>query len=564
MRFIFYFALMILFGCKNYKNEKEEIATNSHYDKAFVFLENNQLDSSFYYFNSALKSFELENNINGLGKCYMNSGIIQLKQGDYFGSEESLVYALRFLKEPTDNDYLISVYNSIAVSRKNLKDYKSSLMWYEKAIKISKDSLETIKIQNNIAVAYSKLGNYNKSIHIFKGISNSKIVNHNQIFKYKLIDNLAFTKFLQNKNYNAEPELNKALKIRENEKDLWGQNASHAHLSDYYEEKNIEKSLFHAHKMYEIATELKSPDDKIEALQKLINLENLSNSKKYFNIYRNLNDSLQTARNKAKNQFALIRYETEKNRADLLKSRAENTEKNYQLLLRNILIGLAVLAFIIILIWIEKRRKRVLQEKRLIIQENELKIKSTALEYSKKVHDVVSNGVYQIMSEIENTDEIDKNKILNKLENIYEKSRDISYDNVSENSLVSYKTKISQLVNSFNSESLKCIIVGNEENLWKQVSSNIKSELLVILQELLVNFKKHSKAKKLKLEFEKIGNQLNITYTDDGIGFDENFEKKNGLQNTESRIFSCKGCINFEQTTEKGTTINISFPLNKL
>lgn len=40
----------------------------------------------------------------------------------------------------------------------------------------------------------------------------------------KILDNLKFSRnFFKNKNYNAEPELNKALKIREEENDLWGQ-----------------------------------------------------------------------------------------------------------------------------------------------------------------------------------------------------------------------------------------------------------------------------------------------------------------------------------------------------
>lgn len=107
---------------------------------------------------------------------------------------------------------------------------------------------------------------------------------------------------------------------------------------------------------------------------------------------------MQTARNKAKNQFALVRYESEKNRADLLKSQTENAEKNYQLLVRNVALGLAFLAIIIGIIWLKKRQKRVKQEKELLHQENQLKIKNTELKYSKKVHDVVANGVYQIMT----------------------------------------------------------------------------------------------------------------------------------------------------------------------
>jgi hypothetical protein len=52
--------------------------------------------------------------------------------------------------------------------------------------------------------------------------------------------------------------------------------------------------------MYDVAKNIDSPDDQIEALEKLISLKILQNSKQYFQVYQSLNDSLQTARNKAK------------------------------------------------------------------------------------------------------------------------------------------------------------------------------------------------------------------------------------------------------------------------
>lgn len=549
----FLMILFVLYSCK--KEEKSHnIVSNNTYDKAWDLMQSNESDSAFYYFNVAKQEFIEDGDQLGAGKALMNSAIIQADGGDYFGSEESCILALKYLYEAKDTEYLVSTYNAIAISRKNLKDFRTALNWYEKAFQTSKDSLEKVAISSNIAVANTKLGEYNTSIKIFENLLNSRISDKNQKIKAKIVDNLAFTKFLQSKNYNAEPELDEALKIRVNEEDLWGQNASHAHLADYFAEKNPEKSLVHAHKMYELAKKLKSPDDQIEALQKLVNLENTANSKRYFRKYLLLNDSLQTARNKAKNQYALIRYDTEKNRADFLKSEARIIEKSYQLLQRNIALAIALIAMILGVFWYKKRKLRLQQEK-------ELEVKNTELKFSKKIHDVVSNGVYQVMSEIENTNTIDKGKILNKLENLYEKSRDISYENTAENAAHNFKSTIYNLVNSFQSEVLKPVIIGNEEDLWWQVSPKVKEEIVIILQELLVNMKKHSKAKKMKLLFEKTDNQLDIIYTDDGIGFGKNILKKNGLQNTETRIFSCNGTLKFDQTIEKGTKIEISFPL---
>lgn len=61
-----------------------------------------------------------------------------------------------------------------------------------------------------------------------------------------------------------------------------------------------------------------------------------------------------------------------------------------------------------------KRRKAKLE---LLAQD---KIKEERLILSKKVHDVVANGLYQVMSRIEYNDDFSKNEILDKLEMMYQ------------------------------------------------------------------------------------------------------------------------------------------------
>ena len=216
-----------------------------------------------------------------------------------------------------------------------------------------------------------------------------------------------------------------------------------------------------------------------------------------------------------------------------------------------------IIAFAILILGVFLYRKR----QKDLIQEKKLEVKETALKYSKKVHDVVSNGIYQVMSEIENSSNIDKNDVLNKLENVYEKSRDISYENFTGNPDVDQKLQVSNLLNSFRSDLIKPILIGNEEVLWTKISPKLKAEILIILQELLVNMKKHSQAQKVILKFEITLNQLHIFYSDDGIGLEKDFQKKNGLKNIENRIFSHGGTVNFDQLTAKGLKINIAFPI---
>ncbi|HPW89636.1 MAG TPA: hypothetical protein PKZ31_11060 [Kaistella chaponensis] len=554
------YLLIILFFLVSCKKEIIEPAKteNKFYDKAYDFLSTGEKDSAFVYFNLAQNTFSQNKDSARIGNSMVNMAILQSEAGDYYGSQETSLGAIKYLNKKEEKLYpiLYSNYNNLGITSRNLRDYKNAVLFYDNAIAFATSQSEINTCLNNKAICYKFLENYSASLQIFKDVFKNIDPVKDQKGYARIVDNLAFVKFLQNKNYDAEMEMNAALKIREKAEDLWGQNASHSHLSDYFEDKSTEKSMFHAHRMYEISKKIKSTDDQLESLQKLVDLENPVHSKKYYKIYVNLEDSLTNVRNKAKNQFALIRYDSEKNRVDFLKAEAKNIENRYQILQRNIALGAVFLAFIFAVFWNRKRKERLKQEKIF-------EVKSTALKYSKKVHDVVSNGIYQVMSEIENTSEIDKEGLLDKLEIVYEKSRDISYEDLTGNADSDFKMQIANLTKSFSSETLKTIIIGNEEILWSKIPQDLKTDIKLILQELLVNTKKHSEAKKIILKFEIVANRLQIAYSDDGIGFTNNIEKKNGLQNVETRIFSQKGNLTFGETTGKGANVFISFPLKK-
>lgn len=552
-KFYSLFLILGVLACKKSTFQNTFVSSNRYYEIAFKQLEKKEFDSAFYNFNQAKNIFQKNNDSLGIGKSYMQMAAIQLEQADNLGCQETFVNALNYLISPRDNYYILSIYNNIAIAMSNLKEYENSLQWYRKAVSLSTSDDDIIIIRNNMALVYYEIRDYKNSINILKELLKSSSISKNLNLKSSIIDNLAYAKFLQNPKYNAELELNKALKIRTKENDNWGQNASYAHLSEYFFEKDKAKSLFYAKKMLTIAQKLKSPDDQLESLQKIIPLETPENSKKYFLQYQKLDDSLQTARAKARNQFALIRYETEKSKAENEELKAEAAIKENKLLRKNILVGVLIIGLLFSVFWYQRRRK-------FLAQREQINIKNTKLKYSKKVHDVVANGIYQVLSEVENKESLDKESLLDKLESIYEKSRDISYENSfpSEKSIL---LEINELISSFANEDLKILIINDVET-WKNTTQKIQSEIKLILQELLVNPKKHSYASFAKISFENEDGYLLLNYFDNGVGFSEvNFEKKNGLQNTESRIFSMQGTITFVKNLEKGSQIKIKIPV---
>jgi signal transduction histidine kinase len=146
---------------------------------------------------------------------------------------------------------------------------------------------------------------------------------------------------------------------------------------------------------------------------------------------------------------------------------------------------------------------------------------------------------------------------------VYEKSRDISYEKTeSGNEEKDFSEEISELIGSFNNENVKTYLAGNDKNIWFKVEETIKDEIYQIIRELLVNMKKHSKADRVVFRFERENDVIKIYYTDNGIGISGDVIHKNGLSSTVSRMESMNGEIIFDNKTEKGLKINISFPVS--
>ncbi len=560
MRKILFFGIILLITSCQQSNNKEierDNLDNKAYDTAWDFYEKEVYDSAYVYFNKAYSKFIKGNNKHKAAKCLVIMGYISKDQGDWFGSQELNIKAIKLLnpKVKEEKESLSSAYNSLGHSSHELGIYKEAINYYKKAIDFSTEKDVYIINQNNIANSYRYDNQYDKAIKIYQELLKDKTTIENPKEYARITDNLAYTKWLKDNKSNVVNELNKALNIRLKEDDLWGQNASYAHLTDYFSNLDHKKALDYAYKRKEIAFENKSVDDKLEVYQQLILLENPTNAKQYFEAYQKLNDSIQLERNRAKNQFALVRYDSEKNRADFLKAEAKN-----DILKLYILIGLLIVLFVFGYFLYRKRKQKLEQEKVLLQKEKVLEVKKTELKYSKKVHDKVANGIYHVMSDIENKSEFNRDEILDKLEVVYEISRDISYDKIDENQQENFAEKLVQLISSYDSEQVKIYLIGNDKELWRNVQDYAKTEVFLVMQELLTNMKKHSEASRVILNFKEENQQIIINYSDDGIGISD-LKPKNGLQNTVSRISNLNGDVIFETENVNGLKIKIKFPI---
>lgn len=544
---LLFLSLLLFTACQKLVNTDEP--KNLDYDKAIAFRDSGIADSAYIYFAKAKLIFIEKNDHFRAGKCIVNMSIIAERQGDYFGGQEQAVEALSYFdqKNPDHFNALFSTYNDLGIIAFDLGNYPESVKAFEKAKKFTRNSEDTLMLNSNAARCFAAMGENKKAITLF----NQAFLNQpSEDIKARALNNLAYTKFDDDTTYNAIPALNKALDMRLKINQPGPLSDSYLTLTEVYERMNrLSEAQIYAKKALAMA-KLYNPDDELKALGFLVRQTTGTESKQYFTRYTQLADSLQTARNKAKNQFAYIRYETEKQKADNLVLQKNNATKNYQLLLAGVVMVFGVGGGTF---WYQKRKKTLALKAQNDIRENQLRL-------SKKVHDVVANGLYRVMSEIENSEKLDKEQLVDRLENMYEKSRDISYENPID--LNNFHEYISTLGNSFSSDLTKVLIVGNSATLWQSVNAVIKQGLEPILQELLVNMKKHSRANTAVLKFENRDKKLHIQYTDNGIGIPRDIEFKNGLNSTGNRIKNLNGQLTFDHEIQNGTKILMEFPLS--
>jgi signal transduction histidine kinase len=97
----------------------------------------------------------------------------------------------------------------------------------------------------------------------------------------------------------------------------------------------------------------------------------------------------------------------------------------------------------------------------------------------------------------------------------------------------------------------------------ERIGSHIELVLFRVLQELVSNVLKHSKANQLTVQLVKLKTHVVLNVSDNGIGFDVERKEKNGigLLNIASRIDAINGNLHYESDSGKGTSVTIRTPI---
>lgn len=294
----------------------------------------------------------------------------------------------------------------------------------------------------------------------------------------------------------------------------------------------------------------------------LIRADNVNNSRKHFNNFLTLSDSINISRKKAKNQFANLIYGSKKDKEENLELKNQKAGKELQLqkqknrsYISYVVISLSLFLILFLIFHITSKGKR---EKNDAIFKSEMRI-------SNKLDNELNLYIYQTLLFVQDKDLEDtenKEKLVNSLNDIYSKTRNISRENSKIPTDDRYIFVLKEMISEYKTEDVNIILNGFDTISWNTIDKNKKIILYRILQELLFNMKKSNSSSLVSIIAKKTDKKIAIQYTDNSneISIENNILEKR-LQNVENRIKTIKGTLNFDTSLEKAFKINFSFPI---
>lgn len=543
--FLFFIFCNYAFCKANLNNAQKKDSLQYYYSLANNPKTSLDLANAYVFFNKkkeeSIKRNDTITTINHLRQL----AIIQNELGDYYGCETTIVLALKYLDALKVNEFStqskVGLYNQLGRLYLELLDYEASLKYFNEGLKItkSKDNINIIK--NNMALVYMKQLNFELAEKQLLEVYKNSVSIENPEQLARALDNLGYVQSKLSRPEAIE-KLNKALKTRIEIQDKSGTYSSYKHLTQFYKDRNdIDKALYYANKALNIAKSINSASFIEDALSNIISLSVDPNVLEY----QRLKDSLDNANQIVENKYALVKYNyLEQEQIANENKLQKEKEKSNRILFQALGILVALISVFTIIILKSKHKKDKIQQ-----------VYITETRISKKVHDEVANDVYQVMSKLQGNANI-KNEIFDDLENLYARARDISKENGTLDVNDHYEILLNDLLLSYKNSHVNIITRGIPKIGWNSIDPLKKITLYRIIQELMVNMKKHSQATNVALTFNESNNKINVTYIDNGKGC--KIKKGTGLLNMENRIKSIKGTIIFESEINKGFKAKIT------
>lgn len=478
----------------------------------------------------------------------------QQELGDLTGAQESATEAIKHLDREVDPHLLSPAFNVVGLSYMGLGFHEDARKEFENALKHTDSPKDSLSYLHNIAIVYKNEGKYEEALKIFEEIIKSSEPDTES--RNRFLDNYYYTKWLRDSTENVEEELLDVVEKRLEDNDREGLITSYGHLSEYFEGTDPARSKAYAEAMLREAKTVSSSSSEVNALNKLIALSDGREKENYLERYLSLRDSLQEVSLRSKAHFAKVKFDEERKEQQINLLEAENesqslrTEKLQNRTLVISLAALLTLLFAVGLLYYFKQRAKKEKLREIYLTERRI---------SKRIHDELANDIYNVMSTLEAVAPV---AVVDRLEKIYHRTREFSRENNEIDTGDRYVEDMLSMLSHATPATVKLIVRGEQEINWTRLEPEKKIVLYRVLQEIMVNMKKHSEASLVALIFSTEKKLLKINYSDNGKGTTETaINTGNGVRNIRMRLKTVYGKATFD-TSGKGLKAEICLPIS--
>jgi len=543
-----------------------------------------QIDSALYYYLHAEKLYtSLKDTLNS-GKMSLYKAGIFYDAGSFDESEIETIKALRLLSKTKKTRLIYECYTLIALSLKELNDYKEALNYFKLALseldKLENEDYSKAKIissrvtcYNNIGYVYEALENYPEAKRIYtKGLITPGLRRYKPNVYAMLLGNLGYVNMKSGDTIGVYNTLVESLRIRDSISLSPGIVSGKLKLGEFFLlRKDTTKAIEYFSDSYRMSKINKNSYDIVYSL-KLLAENDIKNKIYYSDLVLEVTDSVQKAERIRKNKFARIAYET-----DQIQENNELLIKRNSAIVISALVGFVIFTISFILYRVRARNKELVFEKeqqkfneeiyQLLLKqqsEKEMAREEERNRIAMELHDGIVNSIFTTRFNLMqlDADETDKrDRLVAELESAEKEIRRVSHD-LTKNLLFEDKNLPDIITNLVASQQNKFHtqfdLTIDKYIDWSTISDEIKINIYRIIQEAIQNINKYSEASKCYIMLLKTSDKLTIRIWDNGVGFDTADQKKGiGLKNIHERAKAVNGKLKIKSKKGEGTTIEI-------
>ena len=560
-------------------------------DLGIIYIDKADYKKAVGYLNESMKIRSQLNDKNGMAALYNKLGIIDQKQGRLKEALQNQIEALKIFRELGQEKWMAHSLNNIAIIHQNLGDLEKALEYHkmglEYRIKI-KDVAGEATSYTNLANLYAKMRDTTLSlIYYEKALGLSRKLKSKELISTTL-SNLANIYMARKDYFRADQLFRESLDIREQLGDSKGISSTLSRMGSVYAETGRYREASVAlNRSLKISKEISVVEEELSALLGLAKLKALTHQLDstfiLMKLYIATKDSVYDQRIKQQIIEVQNKYENDKLEQDLKLAKKEKEYAEVKLSQRKTQLWLLVFIIIsltggaIFLFYRHNKQQQAAVDGERIIQQ-EARMNAVFLgqeEERRRIAKELHDGIGQTLSAIKlnynvltrNVGMMGQQNEFNKIEKMLD-SASVEVRSIS-HQMMPIELEQFGLVPAIESMlelnlAKTPIQFSFEHNSFAgRFGTQIELALYRVLQELVNNVIKHSKANLLNVQLLKLANHIVFIVADNGVGFDvETQEKKGiGLLNIAGRIDGINGHLHYESIPGNGTTVTIRTPL---